>query len=161
MAKLKLQVQVSIDGFIAGPDGEMDWMQWNWDDKLKEYVGKLTDPVQLILLGRKMSEGFIPHWKKTVDEKGLSSMFYASTQNELFCNPVAPGIFSIKSMEDSVWKWTLQSPLIKKNAAGKFDYKYSDLGFYIMKRLAEKQLNQPLDEFMEQHFYGPLGMNNT
>lgn len=25
MRKLKLQVQVSVDGFVAGPDGEMDW----------------------------------------------------------------------------------------------------------------------------------------
>ncbi len=104
---------------------------------------------------------FIPHWQKTVDKKGLSSLFYASIENELFCNPVAPGIFSIKSMEDSVWKWTVESKLIAKNAAGKYDYKYSDLGFYILKRIAEKQLNQPIDEFLDQHFYGPLGMNYT
>lgn len=35
MRKLKLQVQISIDGFIAGPNGEMDWMVWNWDEALK------------------------------------------------------------------------------------------------------------------------------
>lgn len=34
MRKLKLQVQISIDGFVAGPEGEMDWLTWNWDDKL-------------------------------------------------------------------------------------------------------------------------------
>ena len=28
MRKLKLQVQMSVDGFIAGPNGEMDWMVW-------------------------------------------------------------------------------------------------------------------------------------
>ena len=26
---------MSVDGYIAGPNGEMDWMVWNWDDKLK------------------------------------------------------------------------------------------------------------------------------
>jgi dihydrofolate reductase len=67
MAKLKLQVQISIDGFIAGSNGEMDWMTWNWDEKLIEYTGKLTEPVQLILLGRKMSEGFIPHWQNALE----------------------------------------------------------------------------------------------
>ena len=25
MRKLKLQVQITVDGFIAGPNGEMDW----------------------------------------------------------------------------------------------------------------------------------------
>ena len=63
MRVLKLQMQVSLDGFVAGPNGEMDWVTWNWDDELKEYVTGLTEPVDLILLGRKLAEGFIPHWK--------------------------------------------------------------------------------------------------
>jgi dihydrofolate reductase len=51
---IKLQVQMSIDGYIAGPNGEMDWMVWDWDDKLKKYVFDLTDPVDTIILGRKI-----------------------------------------------------------------------------------------------------------
>jgi hypothetical protein len=35
MRKLKLQVGMTIDGFIAGPNSEMDWMVGDWDDKLK------------------------------------------------------------------------------------------------------------------------------
>lgn len=62
MRKLKLQVQMSVDGYIAGPNGEMDWMVWNWDDKLKQYVNKITEPVDCIILGRKLAQGFIPHW---------------------------------------------------------------------------------------------------
>jgi len=62
MRKLKLQVQMTIDGFVGGPNGELDWMTWNWDDKLKNYVGELTDSVDTILLGRKMTDGFISHW---------------------------------------------------------------------------------------------------
>jgi dihydrofolate reductase len=62
MRKLKLQVQISVDGFIAGPNGEMDWMEWNWDEALKKYVADLTEPVDCIVLGRKLAEGFIPYW---------------------------------------------------------------------------------------------------
>lgn len=62
MRKLKLQVQVSIDGFIAGPNGEMDWMVWNWDEELKSYVKEITGTVDCIIMGRKLAEGFIPYW---------------------------------------------------------------------------------------------------
>ncbi len=62
MRKLKLQVQMTVDGYIAGPNGEMDFMAWNWDDGLKRYVDALTEPVDGIVLGRKLAEGFIPHW---------------------------------------------------------------------------------------------------
>lgn len=62
MRKLKLQVQLSVDGHVAGPNGEMDWMVWDWDEELKKYVARLTESVDMILLGRKMTEGFMSYW---------------------------------------------------------------------------------------------------
>lgn len=62
MRKLKLQVLMTVDGYIAGPNGEMDFMVWDWDDELKQYVTDITEPVDCIVLGRKLAEGFIPHW---------------------------------------------------------------------------------------------------
>ena len=62
MRKLKLQVQMSVDGFVAGPNGELDWMVFDWVDELKNYVTEVTEPVDTILLGRKMAGGFISHW---------------------------------------------------------------------------------------------------
>lgn len=62
MRKLKLQVQMTVDGYIAGPQGEMDWMTFNWDDELQQYVAALMEPVDCIVLGRKLAEGFIPYW---------------------------------------------------------------------------------------------------
>lgn len=62
MRKLKLQVQMTVDGYIAGPNGEMDFMVWNWDDELNQYVQAITDQVDCIVLGRKLAEGFIPYW---------------------------------------------------------------------------------------------------
>lgn len=62
MRKLNLQVQMTVDGYVAGPNSEMDWLTLNWDDELKQYVTDITEPVDCIVLGRKLAQGFIPHW---------------------------------------------------------------------------------------------------
>lgn len=68
MRRLKLQVQMTIDGFVAGPDGDMDFMVWDWDDALQQYVDDITEPVDCIVLGRKLAEGFIPHWAAVAND---------------------------------------------------------------------------------------------
>lgn len=74
MRKVKLQMQVSIDGFVAGPNGEMDWMVWDWDDALKDYVTRLTEPVDTILLGRVLAQGFIPYWAADPQREGAEKI---------------------------------------------------------------------------------------
>lgn len=69
MRKLKLHMQVSVDGFVCGPNGELDWMTWNTDPELKAFiVDKLTDTSDTILLGRKMTDGFVKHWEHQVTQ---------------------------------------------------------------------------------------------
>src|SRR5690606_35901358 len=72
--KLKLQIQMSVDGFIAGPEGNMEWMQWDWDDQLKGYVRQLTESMDCIILGRKLAEGFIPYWSGHPEEEGAENI---------------------------------------------------------------------------------------
>jgi len=60
-------VQISVDGYVGGPNGELDWRTWNWDDKLKAFAYPLRDVCDTILLGRKMAEVFIPHFEDTVN----------------------------------------------------------------------------------------------
>jgi dihydrofolate reductase len=62
MRKLKLQVQTSLDGYMGGPNGEMDWMSVSWTDDIKAYITELTASVDGMILGRKLAEGFIPAW---------------------------------------------------------------------------------------------------
>jgi len=66
MKKLKLQVQLSIDGYVARPNGELDWMTWGMSDNILAYIMELHDSIDTILLGRKMTEGFIPYWNNVV-----------------------------------------------------------------------------------------------
>ncbi len=100
MRKLKLQVQTTIDGYIAGPNGEMDFMEWNWDDELKNYIGKITDPVDCIVLGRKLAEGFIPHWETVVQDP-----FHTEFEGGLKFT-LTPKIVFSKTLEKSIWNNT-------------------------------------------------------
>ncbi len=75
MRRFKLQVQTSVDGYMSGANGEMDWMTFPWTDDLNAYVTALTEPVDCIVLGRNLAEGFIPHWAALAsDEPGADTM---------------------------------------------------------------------------------------
>ena len=87
MRKLKLQVQMTVDGYIAGPHGEMDWTNRNWDNELKRYVGEITQPVDCIVLGRKLAQGFIPHWASHPEEEGADK--FNTTQKVVFTKTLA------------------------------------------------------------------------
>ncbi|MFY8001652.1 MAG: dihydrofolate reductase family protein [Candidatus Kapaibacteriota bacterium] len=88
MRTLKLQVQITIDGFIAGAKGEMDWMTFNWDDALKTYVAGVTEAVDTIVLGRTLAQGFIPHWARVAanpdDPEILAGKKFTETPKVVF-----------------------------------------------------------------------------
>lgn len=64
MRKLKLQMQVSIDGMVAAQKGHA---HFNWDEEVRQYSIANAANVDCILLGRKTATGFIPHWKSVAD----------------------------------------------------------------------------------------------
>ena len=68
MRKLKLQMHISVDGFVAGPNGELDWVTWAEDPELISFVVELTDSCDTMLIGRKMAEGFMQHWESVPPE---------------------------------------------------------------------------------------------
>lgn len=60
---------MTIDGFVAGPNGELDWM---WIPGERDEAGfrrviELAESCDTILLGRKMTREFINHWENVVD----------------------------------------------------------------------------------------------
>ena len=82
MRKLKLQIQLSVDGFIADINGNTNWAIWNWsehwtwDSQLQNYFNGLKENVDCVLLSRKMAEeGFITHWKNVAQASGTQSYF--------------------------------------------------------------------------------------
>ena len=63
MRRFKLQVQTSIDGYMAAPDGQPGGTDVPFSDDIYAYMDALTESVDCIVLGRKTAEGFIPAWE--------------------------------------------------------------------------------------------------
>jgi len=62
---------MTIDGFVSGPNRELDWM-WipgGRDEAGFRKVIELADSCDTILLGRNMTREFIDHWESVVDNQ--------------------------------------------------------------------------------------------
>jgi dihydrofolate reductase len=97
LRKLKLQVQMSVDGCIAGPNGEMDWMVGLQDDKINKYVNELTESFGTILLGRKMADGFISYWSDVINNPDDPWYALAKKMIEI------PKVVFTKTLNKSKW----------------------------------------------------------
>lgn len=52
MRKIILDLAVTLDGFIEGPNGEIDWLQLENDDAPEEFLGDLLNDIDTIFYGR-------------------------------------------------------------------------------------------------------------
>jgi len=108
---------------------------------------------------------FLPFWATTTTgitkESTILPFYYNTKQTEEYPFPVADSLFAFKHMKDSLWQWIVKAKVIDKVARTPYDYRYSDMGFYIMQHLAEKLLNQPIEDFLEQNLYEPIGAYTT
>ena len=100
---------------------------------------------------------FVPLWPLTLEGPALKPIYYSSQQNISYPLQIAPSLFGSPILRDSVWSWITVSKMLQKPKRTPYTYRYSDLGFMMFKQLAERGLNQPLEEFLQQNFYEPLG----
>ncbi len=99
---------------------------------------------------------FLPFWAETVKDT-LHVFYYRPEPSPDYPFPVADKLFASKAMKDSLWSWIAKAKVREKPVRTPHDYRYSDMGFYLLHRLAEKFLNQPMEEFLTQNLYEPLG----
>jgi dihydrofolate reductase len=71
MRRLILKMQVSLDGFIEGPNGDMSWIMK--DDELWEDLFEMLESVDLFLLGGGMFGGYRDYWKAALTKPGFST----------------------------------------------------------------------------------------
>lgn len=99
-------------------------------------------------------KAYIPFYREVIDTAGnLSPGVFSYLNGGLFTVQVTPRLYMNRNYIDTMWQRIIDSPLAER---GK--YLYSDLDFYFLKRIAEKIAGMPLDQFVHEHFYAPLGL---
>lgn len=59
--KIIAALEVSVDGFIEGPNGEMDWAMME-DDETWKYMFEMLSRIDTFILGRKMYPNYEQYW---------------------------------------------------------------------------------------------------
>lgn len=85
-----------------------------------------------------------------------SPKYYSNSYSFDFPSVIAKDLYVVEGIRDTVFSWMNASPL---NQPGK--YKYSDLSFLYLQRVAENGGSKGLDELSSELFYKQLGMNYT
>jgi dihydrofolate reductase len=93
MRKLKLQMQISLDGFVSDNEGK----NFNWDDEVKAFSIANTEGVDRIILGRITAEGFIPHWASVASNPEDSDFAVGRTLTDI------PKIVFSNTLDKSKW----------------------------------------------------------
>jgi beta-glucosidase-like glycosyl hydrolase/CubicO group peptidase (beta-lactamase class C family) len=99
---------------------------------------------------------WVPFYIATLDStvKKPSARFYRRKFSENYSIKVAEEIYLQKDYPDTIMKLIRDSDLLPSQK-----YKYSDLGYFILKQYIEKHYDKPLDELVQEHFYQSLGAN--
>ena len=66
MRNLIFFMHTSLDGFVAGVNGEMDWIKF--DDDLFDFVATMTDQADTALYGRVTYEMMQSYWPKAGEQ---------------------------------------------------------------------------------------------
>lgn len=97
---------------------------------------------------------FIPFYLKTIRKDGfLDQRIYTTEPSDSFPYRVADNLYIRKGYPDTMWS-QIKSCELKE--PGK--YIYSDLGYYITKKIVERLSKDPLNEYVNDKFYKPLGL---
>jgi len=67
MRKLILGMSVSLDGFVAGPNGETDWIFRNPDPKIKDWIHENLWEAGVHIMGSRSYQVMAPYWPTSPD----------------------------------------------------------------------------------------------
>ncbi|MFL0076392.1 glycoside hydrolase family 3 N-terminal domain-containing protein [Tenacibaculum maritimum] len=121
-------------------------------------TNKDTVEIKEVLSHMGRLKAWIPFYRKTQDSvtrKNLTAL-YRSRKSSKYQIKVAKNLYLDKSYKDSIYKYIKEADQRERK-----DYKYSDLGYYLLKRALEKKYKKPLNNLVDEEFYASLGANRT
>jgi len=130
-------------------------------DYLPELKGTNKEDLKIrdILTHQAGLKPYYPYYVYTMEDGEPLEGFYQDSPGGPYQNEVAQDLYAIESMPDSVLHWVVESDLRRMPRGKKeYDYLYSDMGYYLFFRLAEKLLDEPIESFLNKNIYGPLGL---
>ena len=99
MRKIITTTWVTLDGYIAGPNGEMDWVAEHYDDAMAAYETEIVSQADTLLLGRVTYQSFAGSWPHVPDNPGASE---GEKANARTLNAMRKIVFS-RTLESVAW----------------------------------------------------------
>jgi len=134
--------------------------QISLDEQLGTYLPELKGTNKEHMIIREMMthqaglRDWIPFWMHTVKKGQYRPGIYSKIETDSFPLRVADNLFIRKDYVDTIYKEIAVSEV---KEVGK--YKYSDLGYYYLKKIIELKTGLPLNEYVAKTFYNPLGLS--
>lgn len=129
----------------------------NLDTNIGLYIPKArTSPMANIKVREVMlhQAGFIPY---IPFHNAIKEGDYSRDSSIAYPTKVADNYFIRKDyFKDVMWPKMLNSPIKTRGT-----YVYSDISMYVMKEIAEHITETPLDQYVQDNFYKPLGMQTA
>lgn len=99
---------------------------------------------------------WIPFYKKTLANGYPKYNYYSLVQSGTYPYRVAEDLYMHKDYPNRIMSELLNTPLRAEKK-----YKYSDLGYYFLNMIIERQSGLTQDEFVAQNFYRPMGLKTA
>ena len=95
---------------------------------------------------------WIPFWSYFKDQNNtLSSSIFSKNKSQDYSIQVADSLFFNSNYIDTIQHIIYSQPLLDKK-----EYKYSDLGFYLLHPILESQIGVGVDDFLFSNIYQPI-----
>ncbi len=95
-------------------------------------------------------DAWIPYYVHTIKSDSTRRYWYSSTP-QLGYTQIHEGMYVRQEIRDTMFH------MLAKSEMKAPEYRYSDLGYYLFQEMLEERFNEPLDQWVANTFYGPIG----